>query len=122
LLCDIAALGNSVTDMLSRCRDVVCKLRCDARHKLARMAYVAAAAREEEAGRQTLLVMVLARDRPRDGRLARARQAAQPEDAPLVLPIRPAVYLAQEVDARVGEADRLVLLGERVEGRVFGVR
>ena len=38
------------------------------------------------------------------------------------MPIRPAVYLVEEVDARVGEAGRLVLLGERVEGRVFGVR
>jgi hypothetical protein len=86
------------------------------------MACVAAAAREEEAGRQTLLVVVAARDRPRDRRLARACQPAQPEDAPLILPICPAVYRAQEVDARVGEAGRLVLLGVRVEGRVFGVR
>jgi hypothetical protein len=38
------------------------------------------------------------------------------------LPVRPAVYLVEEVDARVGEAGRLVLLGVRVKGRVFGVR
>ena len=36
--------------------------------------------------------------------------------------IHPAVYLVEEVDARVGEAGRLVLLGVRVEGRVFGKR
>jgi hypothetical protein len=64
----------------------------------------------------------VARDRPRDGRLARARQPAQPEDVPLVLPICPAVYLAEEVDARIGEAGRFVLLRKRVEGRLFGVR
>ena len=86
------------------------------------MTYVAAAAREEEAGRQTLLVVVAARDRPRDRRLARACQPAEPEDAPLVLSVCPAVYLAQEVDARVGEAGRLMLLGVRVEGRVFSMR
>jgi hypothetical protein len=86
------------------------------------MAYVAASAREEEAGRQTLLVVVLARDRPRDGRLARARQAAQPEDAPLVFSLRPAVYLVEEVGARVGKAGWVVPLCVRVEGRIFGVR
>ena len=86
------------------------------------MANVAAAAREEEAGRKTLLVMVPARYCPRDRRLARACQPAQPEDAPLVLSVCPAVYLAQEVDARVSEADRLVLLSKRVEGRIFSVR
>ena len=86
------------------------------------MAYVAAAAREEETAGQTLLVIVAARDRPRDRRLTRACQAAEPEDAPLVLPIRPAVYLAEEVDARVGKAGRFVLLRKRVEGRLFGVR
>ena len=53
---------------------------------------------------------------------ATARQPAQPEDAPLVLTIHPVVYLVEEVDARVGEAGRLVLLGVRVEGRVFGKR
>jgi hypothetical protein len=32
------------------------------------------------------------------------------------------VYIVQDVDARVGEADRLVLLRVGVEGRVFSVR
>jgi hypothetical protein len=66
-MCDIAALSNSVADMLSRRSNVVYKLHCDARNKLACVANVSAAAREEEAGRQTLLVIVLARDGPRDG-------------------------------------------------------
>jgi hypothetical protein len=44
------------------------------------------------------------------------------EDAPLILTIRPAVYLIEESDARVGEADRLVLLCERVKSHIFGVR
>jgi hypothetical protein len=38
------------------------------------------------------------------------------------LAIRPAVNLIEEGDARVGEAGRLVLLRERVEGRVFCAR
>jgi hypothetical protein len=70
---DIAALSNSIADVLSTCRDVFCKLHCDTRHKLACMAYVTAAAREKEAGCKTLLVVVSARDCPRDRRLARAR-------------------------------------------------
>jgi hypothetical protein len=32
------------------------------------------------------------------------------------------VYLVEEGDARVGQAGRLVLLRERVEGRIFGAR
>ena len=120
-MCDIAALGNSVADMLSRRSNVVYKLHCDARDKLACVANVSAAAGEEEASRQTLLVIVLARDGPRDGRLACARQAAQPEDASLVFSLRPAVYLIEEVYTRVGKAGRVVPLCIRVEGRVFGV-
>jgi hypothetical protein len=77
---------------------------------------------KKKAGCKTLLVVVPARDRPRDRRLARARQAAKPEDASLVLSLRPVVYLVEEADARVAEADRLVLLRVRVEGRVPGVR
>lgn len=89
----------------------MCKLHRDARHEPACVADVAAASREEEAGCQTLLVVVATRYCPRDGRLARPRQAAQPEDTALVLPIRPAVYDFQEVDARVGQVFRLMLLG-----------
>jgi hypothetical protein len=121
-LCDIATLSNSVADVLSRCSDVFCKLHCDTCYKFARMAYVAAAAREEEAGGKPLPVIVSARDGPRDCRLARARETAQPEDALLVFSLRPAVYLVEEVDACVGKAARIVLLAGRVEGRVFSVR
>jgi hypothetical protein len=32
------------------------------------------------------------------------------------------VYLIEDADARVGGAGRLVLLRERVEGRVFGIQ
>jgi hypothetical protein len=60
------------------------KLYCDACHKLAGMTDIVAAAREEEARCETSLVEVPAGDGPGDGRLARARQAAQPEDASLV--------------------------------------
>jgi hypothetical protein len=66
--------------------------------------------------------VVPARHRPRDRRLARARQAAQPEDAPLIWPFRPTVYLIEESDARIREACRLVLLRERVEGRIGSLR
>jgi hypothetical protein len=123
---NVAALCSSVADVLPRRWHAERKLHRDARHELASMANVAAAAREEEAGCEALLVIVPARDRPRDRRLARARQASQPEDAPRIRPIRPAVYLVEEVDARVGEAYRLVLLVAllvaRVEDRVLGVR
>ena len=119
---NVAALCYSVADMLPRRWHAVRELHCDARHKLACMAYVAATAREEEAGRKTLPIVVPARHRPGNGRLARARQAVQPEDAPLVLTVHPAVCLVKEVDARVGKAGRLVLLRVRVEGRVNSVR
>jgi hypothetical protein len=122
LASNVVALCNRVANKLLHCWHMARKLHCKARHKPACVAYVAAAAREEEASCKTLFVMVPARHCPRDRRLARACQPTQPEEAPLVLPIRPAVYLVEEVDARVGEAGRLVLLGERVEGRVFGVR
>jgi hypothetical protein len=108
---NVAARFNRVADVFLQRWHVVRELHCDARHKLACMANVAAAAREEEARCQTLPVVVPARHRPRDGRLARARKPAQPEDASLVWAVRPAVNLVEEVDARVGEADRLVLLG-----------
>jgi hypothetical protein len=119
---NVVALCNRIANALPQGWHIARKLHCKARYEPACVAYVAAAAREEEAGRQTLLVVITARDRPCDGRLARACQPAQPEDAPLVLSVCPAVYLAQEVDARVGEAGRLVLLGVRVERRIFGVR
>ena len=122
LASNVVALCNRVANKLLHCWHIARKLHCKARHKSARMAYVSAAAREEEASCKTLLVVIAARDRTCDGRLARACQPTQPEEAPLVLPIRPAVYLAQEVDARIREAGGLVLLGVRVKGRVFGVR
>jgi hypothetical protein len=109
---NVAVLCYSVADVLPRCWHAVRELHRDARHKLARMPNVAAAARKEEARCKPLSVVVPARHRPRDGRLARARQPAQPEDAPLICPIRPAVYLVEQSDARVGEADRFVLLRE----------
>ena len=119
---NVAALRNSVADVLPRCRHALRKLHRDACHKLARVPRVAAAAREEEARCETLPVVVPARHGPRDGRLARARLPAQPEDVPLVWPIRPVVYLIEQSDARVGQACRLVLLRERVEGRVGSLR
>jgi hypothetical protein len=91
---NVVALCNRVANKLLHCWHIARKLHRDARHELASMANVAAAAREEEAGRKTLLVMVPARYCPRDRRLARARQATKPEDAPLVLSVCPAVYLA----------------------------
>ena len=119
---NVAALCDSVADVLPRCWHAVRELNRNARHKLACVPHVAAAAREEEARCQSLPVAVPARHRPRDGRLARARQPAQPEDAPLICAVRPVVYLVEEGNARVGQAGRLVLLRERVEGRIFGAR
>jgi hypothetical protein len=56
----------------------------------------------------------------RDRRLAGASEAAQPENAGRVFAIRPVVYLAEEVDAGVGQAGRVVLSLVCVEGRVRG--
>jgi hypothetical protein len=73
------------------------------------------------AGCETLLLVISECDRPCNRRLARARQAAQLEEVSLIWPVHPAVYLVEELDARVGEAGRRVLLGVRVEDRVFDV-
>jgi hypothetical protein len=66
--------------------------------------------------------MVLRGYRLRYCRLASAGQAAQPEDAWRVFAIGPVVYLAEEVDAGVGQAGGVVLSLVRVEGRVPGGR
>jgi len=70
--------------VLPQCWHATRKLHRDAHDKPIYMADVTAAAREEEAGSETLPIVVPARDRSRDRRLAYARQAAQPEDASLV--------------------------------------
>lgn len=119
---NIAALCCSGADVLACFWHILRELHRDACDELACVADVAAAAREEEAGRQALLVVVAARDGPRDRRLACARQAAQPEDAPLIWPVRPAMYLVEEVNACAIEAGRLVLLCTRVEGRINSMR
>jgi hypothetical protein len=56
------------------------------------------------AGCETLLLVISECDRPCNRRLARARQAAQLEEVSLIWPVHPAVYLVEELDARVGEA------------------
>jgi hypothetical protein len=66
--------------------------------------------------------MVLRGCRLRYRRLASTGQAAQPEHARRVVAIGPDVYLAQEVDAGVGQAGGVVLALVRVEGRVPGGR
>jgi hypothetical protein len=118
----VAVLCNSVADVLPRRWHAVRKLHRDASHKLASVPNVAAAAQEEEARYQLLPVVMPARHCPGDGRLACARQPAQPEDTPLILAVRPAVYLVEESNARVGEAGRLELLRERVEARIGCLR
>ena len=94
----------------------------DARDELARVADVSACSREEEACGESALRVVTRSYRLRYGRLAGASQAAQPEDAGRVVAIGPVVYLAQEVDAGVGQAGGVVLALVRVEGRVLGGR
>jgi hypothetical protein len=119
---NVATLCDGLADVLPRRWDAMRKLHCNARDKLACVTDVVATSREEEAGRETFLVVVRTSYGPRDRRFARPRQSAQPEDVSLVLPLRPLVYLVEEVDARVWEAGGLVLLRKRVEGRVGGVR
>jgi hypothetical protein len=52
-----------------------------------------------------------------DRRLPRASQALQPEDAPLILSVRPVVYLFEDVDASVLKASGFMLPGIQIEGR-----
>lgn len=118
----IAVLYDSVADVLPHCWHALRQLHRDACDNFECMTYVATAAREEEARCKAFLFVVPARHCLRNGRLTCARQPAQPEDAPLILAVRPAVYLVEESDAGVGEAGRIVLLGERVEGRVGSAR
>jgi len=98
------------------------ELHCNAGHKFASVPDVAAATREEEARCQLLPVVMPARHCPGDGRFACARQSVQPKDAPIILAVRPGVYLVEESDARIGEACRLVLLRERVEAGIGSLR
>jgi hypothetical protein len=72
------------SDVLPHCWHAVRELHRDARHKLAGVANIAAAAGEEEARCESLPVVIPARHCPRDSRLARARQPAQSEDTALV--------------------------------------
>jgi hypothetical protein len=67
-------------------------------------------------------VVVFAGDRAGDGRLSSASHAVQPEDAPLVTPISPCCYLIEDVDSGAGQAERVMLLVVRVEGRLRGPR
>jgi hypothetical protein len=69
-----------------------------------------------------VLFKVPASDSARDRRLPCTDQAVQPEDARLVPPISPAVYFAEEVDARIREASVFVLSLVRIEGRLNSVR
>ena len=98
------------------------KLHCNARDKLACVTNVVATAGEEEASGKTLLVVVPTSYGLRNSRLARPGQPAQPENAPLICPVRPAVYLIEQSDARVWEACRLVLRRVRVKGRIFSAQ
>jgi hypothetical protein len=53
-------------------------------------------------------VVVFAGNRAGDGGLPSASHAVQPEDAPLVIPISPSLYLTEDVDSGVREAERVV--------------
>ena len=122
LACDIAVLRYGVADLALQAWYAARKLDRNARDELARVADVSARAREEEARGESALRIVLRGYRLRYGRLASAGQAAQPEDAWRVFAIRPVVYLAEEVDAGVMQAGRVVLSLIRVERRVLGGR
>jgi hypothetical protein len=113
-------LQYSVANLALQAWYAACKLDRNARDELARVADVSARPREEEARCESALRMVLRRYRLRYRRLASTGQTAQPEHARRVVAIGPDVYLAQEVDAGVGQAGRVVLSLVRVEGRVPG--
>jgi hypothetical protein len=118
---NVAALCHGIANVLARRWDVVRKLDCNASDERAGMPNVAVAAREEEAGAETPMRVVVASHRSRDCRFACARQAAKPKDVSLVSSVSPAMDLAQEIDARAGEASEVVLLCKCVEGRIWRI-
>jgi hypothetical protein len=66
-----------------------CYLHSNSSDKLASIADISAASREEEAGCEPALLEVGARDRMRNRRLPGTGHAAQPEEALLVFAISP---------------------------------
>jgi hypothetical protein len=77
---------------------------------------ITAASREEKAGAETAPVVV----GPGDGRLAGVRNSIQLEHAPLVVAVGPFLYFLKELRSSIWKADWLVLIFERVEGRLSG--
>jgi hypothetical protein len=107
---NVAALHNSVANVLVQSGYTARKLYGNRRNELANMPNIPTTSCEEEASSKTSLLKIFAGDSASNCGLSRTGQAAQPEDASLVLSVSPPVYLSKKVDAGIREARGRVLL------------
>ncbi len=112
---DITLGAHGAADVRAQRRHRGRQLRGDSGDEVARAGAVAAAAREEEAGAEPLPGGAAARDGARDGRLARAGEAAEPEDVALVARGGPGHDLVEQRHARALVACAVVGARRRVE-------
>ena len=94
----------------------MCQLNSNGGKEHASVTSILHASREEKTCSKALPVIVFLGDSAGDSGLSGAGHAVQPEDAPFVTPISPCLYLVEDVDSGVGEAERVVLVVVRVEG------
>ena len=85
-------------------------MHSNAGKEFASIASISSAPGEEEAGSEAPLIKVFAGDRPCDRGFPGAGEPIKPEDALLVLSVCPREYLLENIDARIREASRFVLL------------
>ena len=119
---NVAALRNSVANVLVQSGYTSRKLYGNRRNELASMPNISTTSCEEEASSKTSLVKIFAGDSASNCGFSRTGQAVQPEDAPLVFSFSPLIYLSKDLDTGVFEACRIMLFCIRVEARIFGVR
>ncbi len=113
--CDIATTSHSVGYVLLKNWNSRCELRCYSREELARVAGFTAASGEEKAGSESSLLVVLARNCPRNCRLSATSQAVEPKNTLLIAPLSPAVYILEKFNAGILKTGWLVLLLVGVE-------
>jgi hypothetical protein len=118
---DVAIDRHGATDPPTKLAVVLRHLVCDRRHHARRTSALAVLrAREEEGSREAVAVLGHGRDAARDCRLARSRDAGEPED-PLRRRVRhPGRDVGQELSAGALEARRGGVVGV-VERRLDGL-
>jgi hypothetical protein len=115
-------LGDSLTDMTLGSRQGVCYLRSDSREELLGMAKIAMPSGKEEAGSETSLFVKMTGDSPRDGRLAGACHAIQPEYTRPIGCVPPGRYFVEKFDACIWKAITFVVAAKCIERSTIGIR